>query len=492
MFPFGKINGAQLRRSEELLNTKAFRTSLLALSLCLTSSALWAQSGNYVVAAHMETSITHQLWPDVFLNGHKVIDSAAHLFDPKSHISQDFSNQELCYFLADNCLALQVDQTLATSAGTGATMGLAFFLKISLSDGSVVWITSDDNQIRQDHVADGGPEPGGWAGNDFSDASWSAVEFYTPTSMGTTLINPQTASMSKYIPLWLDKTTANAPLDSRGEHYYFRRKFSMDIITRPGCVAPRDNKPRPTATETFTPRPTATLRPTSTPRPRATMTYTPLPTHTPVPPKPTATSKPVVHKAKATATATEVWTDTPVPAAPTATPKPRRKKPTSTPTDIPEVPTATLPPLAKPTKFVYVPPAPTHTPVPVRRKKPTATPTAQKPRPTFTPLPPQQEMGMAATIVFVNPPVNIDASFADGPGRYKLEIEDADGVHVITLYDRHVGFEKETWLSWDGTNDQGRLMHYGQYFAYFTKDGVLIQKIALTWIPPGKNEGSAQ
>jgi hypothetical protein len=283
------------------LKTHAFQTIAFTLAL-LAAPVLWAQSSNYVVAAHMETSITHQLWPDVFLNGHKVIDSAAHLFDPKSHISQDFSNAELCYFLADNCLGLQVDQTLATSPGTGATMGLAFFLKISLSDGSVVWITSDDNQIREDHVLDGGPEPPGWAGSDFSDASWSAADFYTPTSMGTTLINPQTGAVSKYFPLWLDKTVANAQLDSRGEHYYFRRKFSMDITTRPGCVAPRDNKPRPTATpkpipptntpapptETFTPRPTATLRPTSTPRPRATMTYTPWPTHTPVPPPPTA------------------------------------------------------------------------------------------------------------------------------------------------------------------------------------------------------------
>ena len=98
------------------------KTFVLALFAFCASPFLWAQSSTYVVRAHMETSITHQLWPDVFLNGHKVIDSAAHLFDPKSHIVKDFTTPELCYFLADNCLGLQVDQTLATSSGTGATM----------------------------------------------------------------------------------------------------------------------------------------------------------------------------------------------------------------------------------------------------------------------------------------------------------------------------------------------------------------------------------
>ena len=123
----------------------------------------------------------------------------------------------------------------------------------------------------------------------------------------------------------------------------------------------------------------------------------------------------------------------------------------------------------------------------VHTKKPTATPTLEViATATFTSVP-QETTGMAATIVFVNPPVNIDASFADGPGRYKLEIVDDQGNHLITLYDKHVGFEKETWISWDGTNDQGQLMHYGQYYALFTKDGRLIQKIALTWIPPNQS-----
>lgn len=469
---------------------------ILALTLlsALASSSLWAQSGNYVVAAHMETSITHQLWPDVFLNGHKVIDSAAHLFDPKSHIVQDFSKPELCYFLTDNVLALQVDQTMATAAGTNATMGLAFFLKITLSDGSVVWITSDDGQLKQLHVLKTAGEPAGWASEDYNDAQWSDSQPYTPTSMGTTLIDPETGAVSKYFPLWQDGPVANGQMTTLGEHFYFRRKFSMDITTAPGCVPPRDNRPRPTATHTAVPPtdtpapPTATFTPRP-PRPTATP-VPPRPTATPIPPRPTATPRPIIHRARPTDT--PVWTDTPVPPTATFTPRPRRRRrPTATPTEIPEVPTDTFPPIIQERRPIYVPPTYTHTPRPVRRWRPTATPTYEPiATATWTPAP-EQDMGMATTIVFVNPPVNIDASFEDGPGRYKLEIVDDRGNHVITLYDHQVAFEKETWLSWDGTNDQGQLMRYGQYFALFSKDGKIIQKIALTWIPPSKNEVSS-
>jgi flagellar hook assembly protein FlgD len=104
---------------------------------------------------------------------------------------------------------------------------------------------------------------------------------------------------------------------------------------------------------------------------------------------------------------------------------------------------------------------------------------------TFTPTA-SQDLSIATTITFVNPPVNIDASFADGPGLYKLEIVDAQGLHINTLYNKPSGFEKEIWITWDGTNDQGQLARYGNYYALFTKDGVLIQKIALIWIQPGK------
>jgi flagellar hook assembly protein FlgD len=95
-----------------------------------------------------------------------------------------------------------------------------------------------------------------------------------------------------------------------------------------------------------------------------------------------------------------------------------------------------------------------------------------------------QDSSMAGTIVFAKPPVNINASFADGPGVYRLEIVDARGAHINTLYNEQVVLEKDTWIIWDGTNDQGQRMGYGNYQALLSKDGVLIEKIALVWITP--------
>ncbi|HXL73975.1 MAG TPA: hypothetical protein VN963_10165, partial [bacterium] len=125
---------------------------------------------------------------------------------------------------------------------------------------------------------------------------------------------------------------------------------------------------------------------------------------------------------------------------------------------------------------------PTRTPEIVRKKKVVVS-TQVLTTATFTPTA-SQDLSIATTITFANPPVNIDASFADGPGLYKLEIVNTQGVHLNTLYNKQSGFEKEIWITWDGTNDQGQLLRYGNYYALFSKDGALIEKIALIWIAP--------
>ena len=479
----------------------AFKTFAAALLFFLSGSHLWAQSDKYVVSAQLRISLSLHELPDVYLNGHQIINSNsdAHLFDSKIDITQNFTTAQLCYFLNNNTIGIEVDQILGSvgdnDPAMGSTVGVAYYLKIVLSDNSVVWITSDDPGAHLNYTKKGNAEPPGWASADYDDSAWEAVQTFKPTAMSVTLINPVTNLVAKYYPTY--KYSAELP-SILGDKMFFRKNFTMDVTTPPGCVAPRQKPPtktptpgRPTATNTPPPPPpnTPTPRPTKTPRPRPTMTntFTPWPTRTPVPPRPTATQRP----ARPTATDTAVPAFTEAPLVPTATPKPRVKprrtkvpkarKPTATPTLY--VPQDT--PTALPVEIV-----PTHTPMPVRRRKPTPTPTMEEVVvPTFTPIP-QQDLGMAATIVFVNPPVNIDASFADGPGRYKLEIVDDQGNHVNTLYDKHVGFEKETWISWDGTNEQGRLMRYGQYFALFSKDGRMIQKIALTWIPPSQPEAN--
>ena len=86
----------------------------------------------------------------------------------------------------------------------------------------------------------------------------------------------------------------------------------------------------------------------------------------------------------------------------------------------------------------------------------------------------------------MSPPVNIYVNFADGPGRYKMELFDARGNLVKTLFDRQVGYEREIWLEWDGKNSQGQLLPVANYSAVFSKDGKILRTIVLNWIPNGQ------
>jgi hypothetical protein len=135
-----------------------------------------------------------------------------------------------------------------------------------------------------------------------------------------------------------------------------------------------------------------------------------------------------------------------------------------------------------PTFTPVPPPPPTETPTPIRRQRPKPTlPPRFTPTSTVTPES-ARVVSAPETIVFVNPPVNVYVSFADGPGRYKLEVMDGQGNHIKTLYDKTVSYERETWLSWDGTNEDGRLMPAARYRATLTKDGKVLHRIILDWI----------
>ena len=433
-----------------------FKISILIL-LFAGAAPLWAQSQKYVVSAELHISMTHPLWPDVFLNGHQIVDSQEHVFDRTSNIDQLFSKEQLCYFSSVNCLAIEVPQTLGSTTGTNAAIGLAYVLKVIYSDHTIDWITSDQGKTRQHFVKKNGREPAGWTISGFDDHVWALAKPFAPPSLGVTLINPQTGLMAKYFPTFKDNARVYSTL---GEKMYFRRKYLRDVTAPPDCgepsqLAPLKVQPMPKPLWTGVIPPTSTF----TPQP----IFTPAPTATPMPQMSTATSRSVwIATALATATPTPVWTNTPLPTAtlrPLIHHKPKKHKPVVTMT-----PTLTLP---------------THTP----------TQTALSLVPVFTAtavvtagVP--QDSSMAATIVFAKPPVNINASFADGPGVYRLEIVDARGAHINTLYNEQVVLEKDTWIIWDGTNDQGQRMGYGNYQALLSKDGVLIEKIALVWITP--------
>ncbi len=447
---------------------KLFLTFGVLSSLVLFGAGpLWAQSGRYVKAATLQLSVGD--WTDVYLNGHEIVDQDPNMSKSKGYVTVELTTDQLCYFVEANCLGLEYSETVERRSDsdetdvTGDTLGVAYVLNITFSDNTSVMITSSDNGKHLNyHNGDKTvANPSGWADPDFDDSAWAPAKISAPSmSLAVTLIDPQTHKPASYLSTFKNDAMLVTHV---GERWLFRQTFPLEVVNPPGCIQPRQK-----------PKPTPKVQPTATPVP-------PRPTFTPVPPRPTFT---------------------PIPPRPTKTPTPYIPTPTSTPIPIvrhkapPKIPTPT--PIviwtSTPTRVFHYRPRPTATPLPLP-PAPTATPIRRyRPKPTRVParvIPtatriPQTAaaLTMPETIVFVNPPVNIDVSFADGPGEYKLEIVDGQGNHVNTLYDKHVGYEKESWLSWDGKNDQGRLLPYGQYYALFSKDGTLIRRIALSWIPP--------
>lgn len=434
---------------------KPIQIFILVFFLAIGVPRLWAQTNRYVVSAELHISMTHPLWPDVFLNGHQLIDAQDHVFDRTSQIDMVLTQEQLCYFTSVNCLALEVPQTLGSTTGTNASIGLAYVLKVVYSDNSTDWITSDQGKTRRYFIKKNVQEPTGWTIAGFEDQVWPLSRIFTPPSASVTLMNPQTNLPVKYLPTFKDSLGIYLTL---GQKMLFRRKYLREVTAPPNCgetvaeMAPLKIQPMPS------PIPTTVIAPT--------LTFTPIPTLTPLPmvtpiPKLTSVPTPVwAASALSTLTPTSTFTSTST-ATFTPAPHPRiHHKPKHV---------ATL----TPTPTLFIP-----------QEVPTVTATV-----AFTASAPQ-DPSMAATIVFDHPPVNIDASFADGPGVYRLEIVDTNGNHLNTLYNQQVVLEKDTWITWDGTNDDGRLMGEGNYIARLSKDGVLIEKIALTWIAPNTSQSN--
>ena len=546
---FAKIRGLKLKTLSLRLGLKynALRTLILCFALLTCGSSLWGQSQKYVTAAQIHITATHLVMLDFFINGEPIVKSDDHSNDTVMDITQNFTKDQLCYFLDDNCVAIKVLQSLENSTKTNADIGMAYVLKITLSDNSTTLITSDQGLVTQYHHA--GNEPSGWSTRDYRDTGWDQPILFDPTSMATTLINPESNALAKYFKTFRDGDN-NLMRATLGEKFLFRGKFSMDVTSPPGC-APPTKTPEPALpvqvvavppTLTFTPVP---ARPTSTftPPPQATSTFTPRPqpptatftipfTWTPVPfrptstftsvpvwtprPRPTSTPLPIYRPNPAAAANPNSQIDLPavpwqvVPPRPVYTPRPTlaplRSAAVATPVYryAQMIPTAVPSPVfqSRPTRVVRrvptpaprvrvqrwtptpIPPTETATPAPVRKRRAAAAPIKRKPvvAPTLTPVPAPAGGGPGGSVIaFSSLPVNIDASFGDGPGVYQCEIVDSQGNHVNTIFNKRVAFEKESWISWDATNDQGRQVRYGMYYAVFTKDGKLIRKIPLNW-----------
>jgi hypothetical protein len=365
----------------------------------------------------------------------------------RGYVTIKFAKDQLCSLQKENALAIEFTQTLErnTALKRDDDLGVAYLLEIHYSDGqSQIVSSSEGDQHLVYEINDRSTlNPGDWKSVGFNDQQWRRVKITGPNSdIQKVLKDPKTNQVVQYLFCFNADTLAG----HLGERRLFRRKFSMDVVPGPTCPQPRIF---PTKTPTSRPVPPT---PTYTPRPK--------PTATPVPPTPTYTPRP-----RPTATPTP----RPVVRQPSSTPTPiKRRQLVATPTRVPKALPTWTPTRVRRTTWV--------TPSPTPRLKPTS---------TYTAIPRTAE-SLPQTIVFVSPPVNILVTFADGPGRYKLEVVDAKENPVQTLYYKRVSAERQTWVTWDGNNDQGQLMPYGHYSAVFSKDGKVLRHIALEWIPPDK------
>ncbi len=435
--------------------------NLLLLTLCLAPSIALAQDGKYITGVTLELSTGD--WTALWLNGHKIFEFDPHTYegraDQKDRITVKFTDDQICYFQPQNLFAIRMTHTLTRAGNTDYNsqdyMGLAYVLTLSYSDNSQERITTNQSdQNRTLHLGKkGDAEPNGWNAPGFDESGWETADVLTThKTIAVVLKDPDTGRPMKYLAGYSASNGGGNSLNNlsteEGEKRLFRRAFNLSVIPAPQCAP---FKPTATSTRAYQ-------------KPTATSTRTPVPTPTPRP-KPTATY---------------TRTPRPIPTA-TATHVPRASKPTATPTHTPRphvvklIPTSTPRPLKK-AKY-----PPTPTPTLRRRAWPTSTPVRHEAPATFTPTVEIAEYA-PTTIVFVEPPVNIYVEFADGPGLYKLEVMNASGSHLKTLFEHRMVGDSDQWISWDGKNEQGRLMPYGEYYAHFTRNGKLLRNIVLTWI----------
>jgi flagellar hook assembly protein FlgD len=90
--------------------------------------------------------------------------------------------------------------------------------------------------------------------------------------------------------------------------------------------------------------------------------------------------------------------------------------------------------------------------------------------------------------VFQTPPVEIYVNFADGPGRYQLEVLDGKGTPLAMIFDKKIVGEQDAWVVWDGKDSRGQDAPIGQYFVIFYKDGKPLRSISVYRSGMGGNQ----
>ncbi len=218
-------------------------------------SSLHAQmTDRYIQEASFQVSADQTA--DFWLNGH-------HLFTqnytglesgPQTRIALP---DHLCFFQRDNTLAIRVE-----SPGH-STIGVAYILRLVLSDGSHQIFTSSEVDQHRALYLPGDLEPYGWQQPGFDDHAWVKAFDAGHVPYAAILPDPDGDQVA-----FLSASGSSGAVSQKGEKQLFRIQFHLDVLPNPRCET-RSNRPTPTPfyfaqEEAFTPTP-SWVSPTPTP-----------------------------------------------------------------------------------------------------------------------------------------------------------------------------------------------------------------------------------
>jgi len=398
---------------------------LLALGLMGATSSLLAQNGYlkpYLVSASIYMAADAQA--EVWLNGIHIA-YCPHTTMAASYKTFEAKPDSLCYFKNSNVLAIKLMGSKRPAEDH--FIGVAYAIRFRLSDGSFLVVNSSTaRENRCFYLPQREEEPEGWEKVGFDDSAWQTAQ-----SSGDMI--PNTASLAGGIN-FLTATNNGYFVQFAGEKQLFRRYFSLDIRVNPRCLtqntlASRWVWPNGLAVNHSANKATAQ---------KIAITPEVLPVHQ----QPLQADPQLQHPLYGSNFALIL----------------RPAQMGSSPTR------------ENPYSAASLVPSPSASPNPANAggNIPTNTPVVQK---TAT-----QDDG---AIVFGPSSANILVTFGDGPGLYKVEAVDENLTHLKTLLNQRIITDAETWLAWDGKDDQGNDVPAGRYYILCSKAGMVLQKILL-------------
>ena len=215
------------------------------LALGALSPGLHAQmTDRYIQEAFFRISADQTA--DFWLNGHHLFTQTYTGLEsgPQTRIALP---DHLCYFQRDNTLAIRVESP------EHSTIGVAYILRLILSDGSHQIFTSSEVDQHRALYLSGDLEPYGWQQPGFDDHAWVKAFDTGHVPYAAILPDPDGDQVA-----FLSASGSSGAVSLKGEKQLFRIQFNLDVLPNPRCET-QTAQPTPTpfyfAQEAATPTP---------------------------------------------------------------------------------------------------------------------------------------------------------------------------------------------------------------------------------------------